>query len=132
VKSRSDPPPLTRVGFRHWLGCTGGEVPEAIYLPSKPWNVIIHLCAKGTFERAVPEMMMGEEFRYLVTFTSFDRAALKLFYTHHTGEVECEMKAILEGRIPRIFSQAFRRAIREVTHYWPASGIFASEAETSL
>ena len=39
-----------------------------------------------------------------IVFRSSDGAVLKLCYNQHTGEVECEMEAILEKRIPVFFS----------------------------
>ena len=102
------------VEFGHWLDCAGDWVPEAIYPLSKPWNTIVHQYTKGTVKRVVFEMRMDKEYHIdcSITFRSSDGAALKLCYTHHTGEVKYEMEAILEERIPGVFSQAFQ-TIRE-------------------
>jgi len=102
------------VEFKHQLECAGDRVPEAIYPPSKPWNTIVHQYTKGTVERVVFEMMMNEEYRIdcSIAFRSSDGAVLKLCYTHHTGEVEYDIEAILEEENPGIFSQTFQ-TIRE-------------------
>jgi hypothetical protein len=63
-----------------------------------------------------------------VAFRSSGRATLKLYYTHHTAEVEEEMATILEERLPRVFSQAFQ-TIRD--HPLPAN-IVTSDAGVSL
>ena len=103
-------PSARRVEFGHWLECSGDNVPNAIYPPSTPWNAIVHQYTKSAVERVVFEMTMDEDFDIdcSITFRSSDGATLKLCYTHHTGEVEYEMKAILEERLPGIFSQAFQ------------------------
>jgi len=102
------------VEFEHWLECAGDFVPAAIYPPSKPWNTIAHQYTKGAVERVVLKMTVDEFFNIdcLITFRSPDRTALKLRYAHHTADVEEEMEAIFEHRIPGISSQAFQ-AIRE-------------------
>ena len=102
------------VEFVHQLGCAGDWVPEAIYPPLKAWNAIVYQYTKGAVERVVLEITMDEDFSIdcLITFRSSDRAALRLRYAHHTGDVEYEMEAILEHRISGISSQAFQ-TIRE-------------------
>jgi hypothetical protein len=64
----------------------------------------------GTVERAVFEIAIDEGLHIdcSVTFRSSNRVTRKLYYTHHTAEVEEEMEAILEEHHPRIFSQAFQ------------------------
>jgi len=98
------------VEFEHLLECAGDRVPKAIYPLSKPWNTIVHQYTKGTVERVVFEMTMDEDYHIdcSIAFRSSDGAVLKLCYTHHTAEVEYEMEAILEKRIPKIFSQALQ------------------------
>jgi hypothetical protein len=103
-------PFATHVKFEHWMECAGDDVPAAIYPPSTSWNTIVHQYTKGTVEQVVFEMTMDEDF-YIncsVAFRSSDRTTLKLCYVHHTGEVEYEMEAILEERLPRIFSQGLQ------------------------
>jgi len=99
-----------RVELNHWLQCSGDHLPEAIYPPSTPWNTIVHQYTKGTVERVVLEITMDEDFHIdcSIAFKSSDSATLKLCYSHHTGEVEYEMEAILEERLPGIFSRAFQ------------------------
>ena len=99
-----------RVEFEHGLECAGDDVPAVIYPPSTPWNAIVHQYIEGTVERVVLEMTMDENFHIYcsITFRSSDRTNLKLCYIHHTGEVEYEMEAILEERIPSILSQALQ------------------------
>ena len=102
-----------RVEFEHGLEGAGDNVPVAIYPSSTPWNAIVHQYTKGTVERVVLEMTMDKDFNIdcSITFRSSDRTTLKLSYTHHVAETEEEMEAILEWRIPGIFSQALQ-AIR--------------------
>ena len=107
-------PFATNVEFKYGPDGAGDWVPKAIYPPSKPWNTIVHQYTKGTVEQVVFEMTMDEEYHIYcsITFRSSDGAALKLNYTHYTGEVKYEMEEIPEVRIPGISSQAFQ-AIRE-------------------
>ena len=98
-----------RVEFAHRLDCPGDDVPEAIYPPSVPWNAIVHQYAKGTVERVVFEMVMENfDIDCFIAFGSSDGATINLGYAHHTDEVEYEMEAIFEERIPGIFSQALQ------------------------
>ena len=107
-------PFATNVEFEYGPEGAGDWVPKVIYPPSKAWNAIVHQYTKGTVERVLFEMTMDEEYHIYcsITFRSSDGAALKLCYTHHTGQVEYEMEEIPAVRIPGIFSQAFQ-AIRE-------------------
>jgi len=99
-----------RVEFAHGLEGAGDNVPKAIYPPSTSWDTIVHQYTKGTAERVVLEMTMVGYFNIecSIAFRSSNRATLKLRYTHYTAEVKEEMEEILEERLPRIFSQAFR------------------------
>jgi hypothetical protein len=98
------------VEFENWLECAGDSAPEAIYPSSTSWNAIVCHYTKGTVERAVFEITIDEGLHIdcSVAFRSSNRVTRKLYYTHHTAEVEEEMEAILEEQHPRIFSQAFQ------------------------
>jgi len=98
------------VEFAHVLGCPGDDIPEAIYPPSTPWNAIVCQYTKGTVERVELEMTVDEDFNIdcSITFSSSDRATLKLCYTHHHGEHEYDMEANLKERLSVILSQAFQ------------------------
>jgi len=103
-----------QVEFEHRLDHPGGDVPEAIYPPSTPWNAIVHQYAKGTVERVVFKVAVDGCFDidYFIIFGPPGGPTLNLSYAHHTHEEEYEMEAILEERVPGIFSQAFQ-TIRE-------------------
>ena len=107
----------------------GDDVSGDIYPPSTSLGAIVNQYTEGTVERVVLEVMKDEDFNVdcSITFRSPDSATLELCYYHYTrAEEEMEFS---EERLLRIFSGLSRQS--EVTHYWPTSGIFASEAAIS-